>query len=151
MDRIVICAFRSGADAEAVCASLLERGYDNERVQVIPGGRRDDRAAAAWVAQTFGGWLDRERVARYEMAVDDGMSLVAVHAPDDAAAARAVAVFDNFGRRARTGPVPEQSASLGAALESDGDRGGEGGPAVFDPRDTLTRPQVFVPPAQPSG
>lgn len=150
MDRIVVCAFRSDTDAEAVRAALLERGFAGDQVHVVPGASRDDRGAAAWVARTFGRWLDKDRLARYEIAVDDGLSLVAVEAADDAAAIRATAVLDQAGRKARVNTVPEQAASLGAALEAEGNRGGEGGPPVFDPRDTLTRPQVYALPAQPA-
>ena len=142
MNRVVICAFRSPADAEAAHASLLERGFGGDSVALVPGGRHDDRAAAAWVARTFGGRLDPERLARYEMAVDDGLSLVVVQATDDAATRRAAAVLDQCGRKARTAAVPETAASLGAALDSEGGRGGEGGPPVFDLRDTITRPHA---------
>ena len=144
MNRVVICAFRAPADAEAARALLHERGFEGDSVALVRGGRHDDRAAATWVARTFGGRLNRERLARYEMAVDDGLSLVVVQAADDAAGRRAAAVLDQCGRKARTASVPESTASLGAALDIEGGRGGEGGPPVFDPRDTLTRPQIYT-------
>lgn len=144
MDRIVICAFRSDADAASVRAALLERGYRDVQVQVIPDASLDDRGAAARVARTFGGRLEPEQLARYELAVENGMSLVAVQVPDDDAATRVAAVLDHFGRRARTQPAPEEPAALQTALEPSGDRGGEGGPPVYDPRDTLTRPRIYV-------
>lgn len=143
MDTMVVCAFRSQADAEAARDCLRERGFADADMGLVPGGS-DGRAAAHRVASAFARRLDKEQLARYELAVDDGLSLVTVRAADAAAARRAAAVLDQCGRRARARPVPEAAASLGAALDSDGDRGGEGGPPVFDPRDTLTRPRILT-------
>jgi hypothetical protein len=97
MAKMIVSTFNSRREADAARQRLREHGFDDTRIRIEGGetapAHTAERGLTGVIARMFSGILLDDDIVRYSHAVRSGKCVLALHAPDDAAAADATLVL----------------------------------------------------------
>lgn len=151
MARVVVSAFDSRRDADAVRRRLLERGLTDARIRIegVETAAPPDRGLVGFIERMFSGLLTGVDELGRPARASNRKALVVLHVPDAAAAARAAAILDEIGKE--IGRPVFSGTVVSSVSTSPVSRDDNDGPYAFDIIATVLGPEIYPLPNSPTG